>query len=135
MGRSVLWLLIWGNSVCLCPIKRTQGLYGLSMKAQKEYVPAHKYVPHSSDPINDTLLRGASKKRTNSGRNIPNEYPMPSTIILHNKDDATMTHPQPPSGGVGIRLLMLPSDSADCTDTVLCPFTFPFCFGLFDISV
>ena len=29
MGRRVLRRLIWGYSVCLCPIKRTSGLYGL----------------------------------------------------------------------------------------------------------
>ena len=30
MGRRVLRRHFWGYSVCLCPIKRTPGLYGLS---------------------------------------------------------------------------------------------------------
>ena len=30
MGRRVLWRHTWGYSICLCPIKRTPGLYGLS---------------------------------------------------------------------------------------------------------
>ena len=30
MGRRVLRRYIWGYSVCLCPIKRTPGLYGLA---------------------------------------------------------------------------------------------------------
>ena len=30
MGRRVLRSSIWGYSVCLCPIKRTPGLYGLN---------------------------------------------------------------------------------------------------------
>ena len=29
MGRHILQRHIWGYSVCLCPIKRTPGLYGL----------------------------------------------------------------------------------------------------------
>ena len=32
MGRRVLRRHIWGYSVCLCPIKRTQGLYGLKFQ-------------------------------------------------------------------------------------------------------
>ena len=30
MGRRILWRPIWGYFVCLCPIKRTPGLYGLT---------------------------------------------------------------------------------------------------------
>ena len=30
--RRVLWRLIWICTVCLCPTKRTLGLYGLSHK-------------------------------------------------------------------------------------------------------
>ena len=30
MGRRVLRRHTWGYSVCLCPIKRTPGLYGLT---------------------------------------------------------------------------------------------------------
>ena len=31
MGRHVLRLHIYGYSVCLCPIKRTPGLFGLNL--------------------------------------------------------------------------------------------------------
>ena len=35
MGRSVFH--IWGYSVCLCPIKRTPGLYGLTKSDLNEF--------------------------------------------------------------------------------------------------
>ena len=31
MGRRVLWRHIWGNAVCICPIKGTPGLNELSL--------------------------------------------------------------------------------------------------------
>ena len=93
------------------------------------YLPAQRYVPHNKEPIRDTLLLGESKYSTNSGRKIPKEYPIPSTIMLHTKEEATITHPHPPSGGVGIRLLTLPSDSAETVETRFSPLTFsPFAF-------
>ena len=32
MGRRALWRHIWDYSVCLCPTKRTLGLYGLTIQ-------------------------------------------------------------------------------------------------------
>ena len=42
MGRRVLRRHIWGYSVCLCPIKRTSGLYGLY--GLDEIDPCHEQV-------------------------------------------------------------------------------------------
>ena len=50
MGRRVLRRYIWGCSVCICPIKRTPGLYGLILDQQIRYsVETSLYQLYNSD--------------------------------------------------------------------------------------
>ena len=54
MGRRVLRRYIWGYSVCLCPIKRTQGLYGLTRHVMR-YREACIHMDNKPDRPNDFM--------------------------------------------------------------------------------
>ena len=55
--------------------------------------PALKYIPASKLPTHATVPFGSLKYLTNSIRNTPKVYAMPSTIMLHMKDANTITQP------------------------------------------
>ena len=44
MGRHVLRRHNWGYSVCLCPIKRAPGLYGLRHQEEEVTQPYNNYT-------------------------------------------------------------------------------------------
>ena len=59
MGRRALRRLIWGYSVCLCPIKRTPGLYGLTKWVYRR-IPRSDFTPRQAVFIATTKQRDES---------------------------------------------------------------------------
>uniref|UniRef100_A0A182Q997 Uncharacterized protein n=1 Tax=Anopheles farauti TaxID=69004 RepID=A0A182Q997_9DIPT len=55
--------------------------------------PALRYIPLSKLPTHATVPLPSPKYTTNSFRNTPNVYAIPSTIMLHMKDANTITQP------------------------------------------
>lgn len=55
--------------------------------------PALRYMPLSKLPTHATLPLPSPKYVTNSPKNTPNVYAMPSTIMLHINEAKTMTQP------------------------------------------
>lgn len=58
-----------------------------------QFIPALKYTPLSKLPTHATFPLPSPKYVTNSPKNTPNVYAIPSTIILHMNDANTITHP------------------------------------------
>ena len=51
--RRILWRLIWVCTVCLCPTKRTLGLYGLKiLKNTADEEKASKITQHAKSAAN-----------------------------------------------------------------------------------
>uniref|UniRef100_A0A182ITB1 Uncharacterized protein n=1 Tax=Anopheles atroparvus TaxID=41427 RepID=A0A182ITB1_ANOAO len=55
--------------------------------------PALRYIPLSKLPTHATVPLPSPKYTTNSFRNTPNVYAIPSTIMLHMKEANTITQP------------------------------------------
>lgn len=76
---------------------RSKSLLIGSIGARNGFSPAVKYIPLSKLPTHATLPGPSLKSATNSLRNTPKVYAIPSTTMLQRKLAITMTQPYPPS--------------------------------------